>query len=425
MRIGVIADDFTGASDIAGFLVAGGMKTIMYNGIPIEQPPSHIDAMVISLKIRSCPAEEAVEQALQSLQFLKAQGCTKYYYKYCSTFDSTREGTIGPVVDALMENLKTDLTIICPSLPINGRTVCHGYLFVGHDLLSDSSMRHHPLTPMTDAKLSRLMEGQFSGTTGHVYYPTIAQGAAAVGEELQKISKTGHRYAVVDTLNDEDLTIIAEATEDMVLVTGGSGLAIGITAVQQRHTPRSLTEGSAFIPTSGPGVVISGSCSKRTNEQVDYYKGKAASHKIEEGPALSDPVAYAKELAQWVLQNLENKYAPMIYATKSPEELEQSRKQYGDANVAAAIEEVIGLVVELLAANGVRNYISAGGETSGVVATTLGLQAYLIGPQIDPGVSWLKALESDLQFSFKSGNFGELDFFTKAQDMYAEDSSVS
>jgi len=420
MRIGVIADDFTGASDIAGFLVEGGMKTIMYNGIPTEQPPAQIDAMVISLKIRSCPAEEAIQQALQSLQFLKAQGCTKYYYKYCSTFDSTREGTIGPVVDALMEDLKTDLTIICPSLPINGRTVCHGYLFVGHDLLSDSSMRYHPLTPMTDAKLCRLMEGQFSGTTGHVYYPVIAQGAAAVRKELQQIAQEGHRYAVVDTLNDSDLTAIAEATEDMVLVTGGSGLAIGITAVQQRLTPDALAEGSAFAPTSGSTVIISGSCSKRTNEQVDYYKEKAPSHKIEEGPALANPESYARELSQWVLKNMGGKYGPMIYATKSPEELERSRQQFGDANVAAAIEEVVGLVVEHLASNGVQNYISAGGETSGVVATTLGLQAYLIGPQIDPGVSWLKALDGDLQFSFKSGNFGEVDFFTKAQDMCVE-----
>ena len=212
------------------------MKTVMYNGTPTDRPGIEIGAIVVSLKIRSCPVHEAVAQALQSLAFLEEMGCSKFFYKYCSTFDSTREGNIGQVVDALMKKLDTKLTIVCPSLPVNGRTVCHGYLFVGHNLLSDSSMRHHPITPMTDSKLSRLMEGQFSGTAGHVFYPTVAEGAEAVKRALGRIAEEGHRYAVMDTLKDEDLVTIAEATKNMALVTGGSGLAIGITEVNNRSS---------------------------------------------------------------------------------------------------------------------------------------------------------------------------------------------
>lgn len=417
MRMGVIADDFTGASDIAGFLVAGGLKTIMYNGVPKDWPPSSIDAVVISLKIRSCAPRQAVDEALTSLSFLRRVGCTKYYYKYCSTFDSSREGNIGPVVDALMDALSTDLTIVCPSLPVNGRTVCHGYLFVCSDLLSDSPMRHHPITPMRDAKLARLMEGQFAGSVGHVFYPTIAQGSEAVRAELERIKASGHRYAVVDTLFEEDLVTIAKATETMVLVTGGSGLAIGICSALNEGREVSPLDGSAFTPIIQRSVVISGSCSAQTNIQVAGYKKLAPSRPIEEGLALTDSALYAADLTSWVLDHQGGRWAPMLYATKSPEELEISRRLYGDGNVAAAIEDVVAQVTKTLHAAGIRTFISAGGETSGVVATTLGLEAYLIGPQIDPGVSWLKALDSDLQCSFKSGNFGSADFFSKAQAM--------
>jgi uncharacterized protein YgbK (DUF1537 family) len=421
MRIGVIADDFTGASDIAGFLVAGGLKTIMYNGVPTELPPASIEAVVISLKIRSCPVEEACSEALASLSFLRQVGCTKVYYKYCSTFDSTREGNIGPVVDALMDALGTDLTIICPSLPVNGRTVCHGYLFVGSSLLSDSPMRHHPITPMRDSKLERLMEGQFRGSVGHIYYPVLAQGSDAVHSELERIREGGHRYAVVDTLTEGDLDTIAEATEEMVLVTGGSGLAIGICNVLNRGKEISPSDGAAFVPSVQPAVIISGSCSAQTNAQVAHYKPLAPSRMIEEAAALKSPANHAQELSKWVLANSSGPLAPLLYATKSPEELEASRRLHGDSDVASAIEEVVALIVHHLFDGGIRTFISAGGETSGVVATTLALEAYLIGPQIDPGVSWLKALDSTLQCSFKSGNFGSVDFFEKAQAMCSKE----
>jgi uncharacterized protein YgbK (DUF1537 family) len=417
MRLGVIADDFTGASDIAGFLVEGGMRTIMYNGVPKQKPKEYVDALVVSLKIRSCPVEQAIDEAIQALKFLIEIGCDKFYYKFCSTFDSTKEGNIGPVVDAIMSHLKTSLTIICPSLPVNGRTVCHGYLFVNHELLSDSSMRYHPITPMLDSKLSRLMEGQFKGKTDHIYYSTISKGATEVRDALEKISKTNVKYVVVDTLTNDDLDAIAEATESMLFVAGGSGLSIGITNVLNKK--RDIQKNVGFTVKKQKGIIITGSCSKRTNEQVDYYKDKAPSRYIEESRSLEEPNKYALELADWVISNIEYDYYPLLYATKPAEELKKSKELYGDSNVAEAIEKVIALVVKAIAKQDVKTFIVGGGETSGVVATTLNVNAYLIGAQIDPGVSWLQELDGDMQFSYKSGNFGEIDFFTKAQDMQA------
>ena len=417
MKLGIIADDFTGASDIAGFLALGGLKTIMYNGVPTQEPPVDIDAVVISLKIRSCAPGRAVDEALASLAFLRQWGCTKYYYKYCSTFDSTSEGNIGPVVDALMDALGVEQTIICPVLPVNGRTVCHGYLFVGSDLLSDSPMRHHPITPMRESKLARLMEGQGRGSACHIFHETVGAGVGAVRAQLERIKQTGFRYIVFDTLDDEDLAVIAEATDEMVLVTGGSGLAIGITEVLNRTHGISRDEGSAFTPLVHPAVIISGSCSAQTNIQVAHYRNLAPSRRIEEEAALTSPADHAADLASWVLAHNDGPYAPLLSATRSAEELEENRTRYGNADVSAAIETVVAQVVKSLYAGGIRTFISAGGETSGVVATTLGLEAYLIGPQIDPGVSWLKAGDSILQVAFKSGNFGSDDFFAKAQAM--------
>ncbi|WP_332446477.1 3-oxo-tetronate kinase [Sphaerochaeta sp.] len=417
VRLGVIADDFTGASDIAGFLADGGMRTIMYNGFPANLPKDEADALVVGLKIRSCTAKEAVDEALRALQFLQDVGCDRFYYKYCSTFDSTHEGNIGPVVDALLQALSLSFTIICPALPVNGRTVCHGYLYVDHDLLCESSMATHPLTPMTDAKLSRLMEGQFSGKIGHVYYPAVFSGPTAVRARLAALQEEGVTYAVMDVLRDEDLSVIAEATTDMKLLSGGSGLAIGLTAFLSSKGGLKPAEGASFVPRRQKGVVIAGSCSQRTNEQVASYRKCAPSRFIDEASCLHD-VQYAQVLADWVLSHLDGEYFPLLYATKTPQQLKNSKATFGEESVAQAIEKVIGTVASLLHAEGIGTFLIAGGETSGAVAAALGVYGYTIGSQIDPGVSWLQALDDDtLQFAYKSGNFGSVDFFVKAQHM--------
>ena len=421
MRLGVIADDFTGATDIAGFLVKNGMECSMFNGVPESIPGSLTDALVISLKIRSCPVGEAVEKALTALAFLKEAGCTKFYYKYCSTFDSSREGNIGQVTDALMKALGTSLTLICPALPINGRTVYKGYLFVNDQLLSDSPMRNHPITPMRDAKLERLMEGQFKGLSAHVFYSDMVQGSEHVKSliEQYKDSDKAIQYLIVDILTEEDLETIAKATEDFLLVTGGSGLALGIAHLHNQRLGRANEEVVSFVPKKDRAVIIAGSCSSQTNAQVSYYKDKAPSLRIDEDKCLHQK-GYSGKLALWVLAQDKEGPAPMLYATRNAQELAQIKALYPQEDVPAMIEKVIGCVTKILAFQGVKNFIVAGGETSGVVATTLGVSSYLVGPQIDPGVSWVRSLDGTMHLAFKSGNFGMVDFFEKAQEMCYE-----
>ncbi len=436
MRLGVIADDFTGATDIAGFLVQNGMECVMFNGVPDSIPDTLTEALVISLKIRSCPVGEAVEKALSALAFLQDAGCTKFYYKYCSTFDSSKEGNIGQVTDALMDALGTSLTLICPALPINGRTVYKGYLFVNDLLLSDSPMRNHPITPMRDSKLERLMEGQFKGKCEHIFSEDMARGSEHVRtlveqykvkgkeneKEKEKVKEDGNvqpkdnRYLIVDTLTEEDLHTIARATEDFPLVTGGSGLALGIAHLYNKSLGRPNEEVVSFVPRKDRAVIIAGSCSAQTNAQVAYYKDKAPSLRIDEGKCLHQK-GYSGELALWALAQDKAGLAPMLYATRKPEELEEIQARYGNEDVSAMIEKIIGCVTRILAYQGVKNFIVAGGETSGVVATTLGVSSYLIGPQIDPGVSWVRSLDGTMHLAFKSGNFGMVDFFEKAQEM--------
>lgn len=228
MLLGVIADDFTGATDIASFLVENGLSTVQLNGVPHDEMPIEAQAVVISLKSRSCPASQAVEQSLQALAWLQRQGCRQFYFKYCSTFDSTAQGNIGPVTDALLDALGENQTVISPALPVNGRTVYQGYLFVLDQLLSESGMRHHPVTPMTDSNLLRLMEAQAQGRCGLVTAAEMDCGAGAVVEKLQQLAQQGVRYAVLDTLNEQHLLTQGEALKNMKLVTGGSGLAIGL-----------------------------------------------------------------------------------------------------------------------------------------------------------------------------------------------------
>lgn len=426
MRLGVIADDFTGATDIAGFLVKNGMECVMFNGVPDSIPSVLTEALVVSLKIRSCPVGEAVEKALSALAFLQKAGCTKFYLKYCSTFDSSKDGNIGQITDALMKALGTSLTLICPALPVNGRTVYKGYLFVNDLLLSDSPMRNHPITPMRDSKLERLMEGQFKGKSEHIFFEDMAQGYGHVRamieqykekfQENDKQEQKENHYLIVDILTEGDLETIAQATEDFPLVTGGSGLALGIAHLHNKRLGRSSEEVVSFVPKKDRAVIIAGSCSSQTNAQVAFYMDKAPSLRIDEDKCLHQK-GYSGELALWALAQDKAGPAPMLYATRNPEELREIQAKYGKEDVSAMIEKIIGCVTKILAFQGVKNFIVAGGETSGVVATTLGVSSYLVGPQIDPGVSWVRSLDGTMHLAFKSGNFGMVDFFEKAQEM--------
>lgn len=425
MVLGVIADDFTGATDIASFLVQNGLSTVQINGVPSGKLDTDADAIVISLKSRSCPADQAVHDSLQALKWLQQQGAERFYFKYCSTFDSTAKGNIGPVTDALLHALGETQTVMSPALPVNGRTVYKGHLFVMDQLLSDSGMRNHPVTPMTDSNLLRLIESQAEGKAGLIDAQTLESGVEKVQQKLAKLAQENIRYVVLDALNEEHLVIQGEALSAMKLVTGGSGLAIGVAraavkARQNKETAQQQGEEQQQAQAAGyPGgeraVVLSGSCSTMTNAQVAKYRQQAPSKAIEIAAVLENVQGYATQLCDWIAQNSAQSLAPLLYATADNEALKKIQQQYGAQKSSEAIEHLFSLIVSELKNRGWQRFIVAGGETSGVVAQTLGIDVFHIGPVISPGVPWVKAVNQPISLALKSGNFGDENFFARAQ----------
>ena len=427
MLLGIIADDLTGASDIAGFVAKEGLDVIQFVGVPDSGANYDCDAAVVSLKSRSVPAKDAVRDSLAAFEWLRDRGCKRFYFKYCSTFDSTPQGNIGPVTDALLDALKLDMTVVCPSLPVNGRTVRDGILYVNGTPLAETGMRHHPLNPMTDSNLVRLMEGQSRGKAGVVSLAAVDSGPQAVEERLAELRREGISYAVLDAETDSQLLVLASVLSDAPLLTGGSGLGWAVARrLASRNSSRMRSAGPAG-PVAGKTIVLSGSCSEMTNRQTANYRDVAPEFKVDVAECLDNAGAYAAEAAAWVdeaCEALENDgvkcNAPLINATVPPDELRTIQETYGAAEAAAAIETFFRIVAENLLEMGFVNFIVAGGETSGAVAAALGVKAFRIGPQIDPGVSWVEALDRRLGLAMKSGNFGDESFFLKAQAMIHE-----
>ena len=419
MDIGVIADDFTGGTDIAGFLVEGGLATVQLSGVPEDSFHTEADAVVISLKSRSCPVEEAVGQSLAALHWLKKQNCRQIFFKYCSTFDSTAQGNIGPVTDAIMQELGETFTIISPALPVNGRTVYYGYLFVNGVLLNESGMQNHPITPMRDANLMRLMEMQASGKAANIPAPVLDQGAEAVKKAFTDLVNTGVQYGVTDTLGEDHIRVLGEAAVDMPFVTGGSGLAAGLArALTKRRGIQQNNASEAGAPHSGgKTIILSGSCSVMANKQVAVYAAEAPSFHVDAARCADDPVAYAAEIIKWIDQQ-DSIRAPLIYATASPNVLANVQKKYGAKQSSLAVEQLFSNIAVQLRDKGFDHFIVAGGETSGVVVQSIGVSAFHIGPQIAPGVPWVRAVNMPISFALKSGNFGDEQFFSKAQSFY-------
>ncbi|MFT3691244.1 3-oxo-tetronate kinase [Paenirhodobacter sp.] len=412
MLLGVIADDFTGATDIAGFLQGNGLRTLQLNGVPAADLAVEADAVVISLKSRSCPPAEAVADSLAALDWLRARDCAQVFFKYCSTFDSTPKGNIGPVTDALLDALGEDFTVICPVLPVNGRTIYNGYLFVNDVPLNESGMRNHPVTPMTDANIMRVMEAQSRGRAGNVPSRILDKGVEAVRSALDALRAAGVRYAVLDALNDRHLEVMGAAVQGMRLVTGGSGLADGMA----RHWRTGRT--AAVEPVvRGPAVVLSGSCSQMTNAQVAAYRAEAPAMAVDVDRAITgDAAAYADDLTHWVLAH-QGGLAPLVYATMPPDALRQVQDRHGAARASERIEHLFALLAQRLEAGGVVRFIVAGGETSGSVTQALDIPGFAIGAQIAPGVPWVRAVGKPLALALKSGNFGAERFFFDAQSV--------
>ncbi len=417
LLLGVIADDFTGATDIAGFLVANGLATTQLIGVPEDEIDVEAEAIVISLKSRSCLAEEAISESLEALEWLRRKGCKRIFQKYCSTFDSSKDGNIGPVADALLDALGDNLTVVCPALPINGRTIYNGYLFVNGVLLEETGMRNHPITPMTDSSLIRLMEAQSSGQCGVVPAEIIDKGSQAVKDTLEAARTEGKRYMVLDSITDTHLDIVGQAVCDMPLVTGGSGLGAGIARALKKPDQADAEDAAkAGAAQPGRGVVLAGSCSVMTNCQVALYKAKAPARVVEPERCMADAEGYGKELAAWVLSQPSGAdcLSPMLHATADPQALKIIQKKYGP-KASSAIEDTFAVVSGLLAAHGVTRFVVAGGETSGAAVKALGLSGFAIGPQIAPGVPWVRAIDKPYSLALKSGNFGAASFFFDCQ----------
>lgn len=411
--LGCIADDFTGATDLAGTLVREGMRTVQMIGVP-SGPPPDVDAIVVALKSRTTPVKDAVAESLAALAWLQAAGCKQYFFKYCSTFDSTDVGNIGPVAEALLEALSSDFTVACPAFPRNQRTICKGYLFVGDVLLNECGMQDHPLTPMTDPNLVRVLDRQTESSIGLVDYAIVRQGAGATGNAFSRLQRNGARFAIVDALDDTDLRTIGEACADMTLITGGSGIAIGLPDNFRRSGLLVSAEPADSLPDiAGHAAVLAGSCSRATREQVEVMSKDYPSLQIDPMALADDNTLVVRALA-WATPRLPDGPV-LIYASAEPDDVRKAQEALGQERAGALVEDAMTGIARGLAEAGVRRLIVAGGETSGAVVSGLGITGLRIGPEIDPGVPWTASLgETPLLLALKSGNFGTPDFFTKA-----------
>jgi uncharacterized protein YgbK (DUF1537 family) len=415
--LGCIADDFTGATDLASMLVRAGMRTVQTIGVPADaQLAAGADAVVVALKSRTIPATEAVSQSLAALRWLRGAGARQIYFKYCSTFDSTPAGNIGPVADALLDALGADFTIACPAFPENGRTIYKGHLFVGDVLLSDSPMKDHPLTPMTDANLVRVLARQTKREVGLVEHKAVRRGAAAIRARFDELRTSGTAYAIVDALADEDLMAIGAACASLALVTAGSGVALGL---PQNFFAAGLmqprTDAGELPAAGGKPAVLAGSCSAATRQQVARMAERHPAHALDP-IADPDPARLAAKALSAIAPALEAGKPFLVYSTAEPSQVAAVQAKLGAERAATLVEDALALVAERIVASGVRRLVVAGGETSGAVVKVLGVKALAIGPQIDPGVPWTASVGSEprIALALKSGNFGAPDFFEKA-----------
>jgi uncharacterized protein YgbK (DUF1537 family) len=411
MLLGCIGDDFTGSGDLGNTLARAGMRAVQYVGVPDRPAAPHVEAGIVALKSRSLPVAEAVAQSRAALDWLRAQGCTQILFKYCSTFDSTREGNIGPVAEALADALDATRVIVCPAFPATGRSVYQGHLFVQDRLLNESGMQHHPLTPMTDPDIRRWLGHQVRGSVGHVAAGVVGQGAEAARAALDTEHAKGHRLIVADAITDADLVTLGQAAADLPLITGGSGIAMGLPG---NFRARGLLSGTAatWRGQAGPVVALSGSCSAATREQVARHAARHPAQEIAAGALMAGEID-AEALADWAMAQ---DGIPLLYSSADPDTVRRAQDRFGTAQIATRIEALFATLARALTARGVTRLISAGGETSGAVVEGLNLAQLEIGPEIAPGVPMMRASDA-LVVALKSGNFGGPDFFTDAAHM--------
>ncbi|MEZ5726896.1 MAG: four-carbon acid sugar kinase family protein [Burkholderiaceae bacterium] len=423
MLLGCIADDFTGATDLAGELARAGLSAIQLNGVPDDdEKVEAADAVVVALKSRTAPVAEAVAGSLAALRWLRARDANRIYFKVCSTFDSTPQGNIGPVADALREALGDPLDLVTPAYPRNGRTVYKGHLFVGDVLLSDSPMRTHPLTPMTDANLVRVLGAQTPTRVGLLPIETVAGGVEAVRARLAQLARDGCAHVVADAIDDAQLDVLGDALAgrssgaEPLLATGGAGLAAGI-ARALRPQAQSWAGRRAGAWPHGPGVILAGSCSAATLVQIEQAKPRCEHLRLDPIDLETRGDAAVVDAIDFATARL-GRRPIMIYASASPEEVARAQARLGREHAAALVESALRRIAIALASAGAQRFVIAGGETSGAVTDALGVRALAIGPEIAPGVPWTRSADGKpIALALKSGNFGGPDFFTRAFEL--------
>ncbi len=413
--LGAIADDVTGGTDLGSVLRRAGLSVVQTLGVAQDVIPS-ADAVVISLKTRTAPITEAVENSLAAADRLISDGATQLYFKYCSTFDSTEKGNIGPVIDALLDRLGESFTIACPAYPALSRTTYASHLFVQGELLSESPMRHHPLNPMTDSNLVRVLSRQSRGPVGGIALETVEAGAADLRRRFDAMAAAGTRVAIVDALFDRHVGVIGEAAVALRLVTGGAALGAALARAQVRTRPQTVgrsDHATAWSSANGRVAVLSGSCSSATQLQVRVLAAAVPSRVV-------DPLAIATKpsellgLSEWA--RCQSRQGPvLVYSTDRPEQVADVQTRLGRGVSAGLIESAFGHIAQTLASEGVRTFVVAGGETSGAVLNALGVRIIEFGDEIEPGVPWTRSLEpAGFTLALKSGNFGGPDFFLHA-----------
>jgi len=394
LLLGAVADDFTGATDLASMLTRGGMRTVLRLAAPtVGAAAPDCEAVVVALKSRTAPVAEAVAESLESWRWAARAGARQCYFKYCSTFDSTPDGNIGPVAEALMEETGSKQTVYCPAFPENGRTIYQGKLFVFDELLSESGMRNHPLTPMTDADLRRVLAAQLAegAKVGLVAHAAVRKGPEAIRTPL---------------------AALGDACDGMRLVTAASGLGMALPA---NFAAQGLLAGGAAdaLPRiGGQALLLSGSCSTATNAQVARWEaGGGATLRL-------DPLALAERQQDvgtaWDWLGRQNGPA-LVAATQPPDAVRAAQEKLGRARAAALVEETLAGIAVTARARGTRRFVVAGGETSGAVAKALGAERLAVGRSIAPGVPWCATLDAHpIALALKSGNFGAETFFADA-----------
>ncbi|TYL51753.1 four-carbon acid sugar kinase family protein [Nocardioides sp. BGMRC 2183] len=410
IALGCIADDFTGGTDVAAALRRAGMSVTLLFDVPdgeIGAPST--DAVVIALKTRTIPPNVAVRHALDALGWLQKHDVDRVYFKYCSTFDSTDEGNIGPVADALLEALGESTTVVCPASPEHGRTTYLGHHFVGDRLLAESSMRDHPLTPMRESRLDVVLGTQTDGDIGLLTLPVVLAGPERASAELRQVAESGKRYVVTDATSDVDLQTIAAAASHLRLLTGGAGLAGAWGHLLDREVATPATGHQLPV---GDAVVLAGSCSAATLAQVQRAREHFPAHRLDP-VATPDPQELLDTARTWLRQHW-GSGPVLLYSSAGPEDRSHGLAAMG-ARTPEVLERTLGDLAREAVALGAERVVVAGGETSGAVVQALGIDQVVVAGEADRGVPWcLTAAQPPVALLLKSGNFGSEDLLVRA-----------